>query len=43
MASHQAARRAAELGWKNVFVMPDGIDGWVQAGKPIETGPGAGG
>jgi rhodanese-related sulfurtransferase len=28
MASHQAARRAVELGWKNVFVMTDGIDGW---------------
>lgn len=30
-----AARRAAELGWKNVFVMPAGIDGWVEAKKPV--------
>jgi rhodanese-related sulfurtransferase len=38
MASHDAARRAAKLGWKNVFVMVAGIDGWVKAGKPVEKG-----
>jgi rhodanese-related sulfurtransferase len=38
MASHQAARRAAALGYTKVFVMPDGIDGWIAAGKPVEKG-----
>ena len=38
MASHAAARAAAKLGYTNVFVMPDGITGWVQAGKPVEKG-----
>jgi rhodanese-related sulfurtransferase len=35
MASHGAAREAAKLGYRNVFVMPDGIFGWVKAGKPV--------
>ena len=39
MASHEAARRAVELGWKNVYVMPAGIDGWKSAGQPTEKGP----
>jgi len=26
-----------KLGYTNVFVMPDGIKGWVKAGKRIET------
>jgi len=38
MASHAAAREAAKLGYTNVFVMPDGILGWVKAGKPVEKG-----
>jgi rhodanese-related sulfurtransferase len=38
MASHQAARRAAKMGYTRVFVMTDGIDGWVKAGLPVETG-----
>jgi rhodanese-related sulfurtransferase len=38
MASHEAAREAAKLGYKNLFVMTDGISGWVKAGKPGETG-----
>lgn len=38
MASHQAARRAAKMGYTRVFVMPDGIDGWVKAGLPVEQG-----
>jgi len=36
MASHEAARRAAEMGYSNVLVMRDGIDGWGEAGKPVE-------
>jgi hypothetical protein len=31
--------RAFRLGWKNVFVMPDGILRWKKAGKPVETTP----
>ena len=38
MASHAAAREAAKLGYQNVFVMPDGITGWVKAGKRVEAG-----
>jgi rhodanese-related sulfurtransferase len=38
MASHAAAREAAKLGWTNVAVMPDGIFGWVKAGKKVEGG-----
>ncbi|HUL58165.1 MAG TPA: hypothetical protein VLU43_02770 [Anaeromyxobacteraceae bacterium] len=38
MASHEAARRAVELGYTSVFVMPDGIQGWRKAGKAVETG-----
>jgi rhodanese-related sulfurtransferase len=38
MASHQAARRAVELGFTRVFVMTDGIDGWAAAGHPVEKG-----
>jgi len=39
MASHEAARRAVELGYQNVYVMPDGIEGWAKAGKPVERAP----
>lgn len=38
MASHAAAREAAKLGYSNVFVMPDGIRGWVKAGKRVASG-----
>lgn len=38
MASHAAAREAAKLGYRNVYVMPDGILGWVKAGKRVESG-----
>ncbi len=38
MASHDVARRAAKLGYTRVYVMPDGIRGWLAAGKPVETG-----
>lgn len=35
-ASHVAARSALELGHTSVHVMPDGIFGWVEAGRPTE-------
>lgn len=40
LASHEAARRALEMGYTSVFIMPEGIEGWVKAGKPIEKGGG---
>lgn len=36
-ASHLAAEKAIELGYKNVSVMVDGIYGWQKAQKKIET------
>ena len=30
-ACHQGAKAAIELGYKNVFIMPDGIGGWETA------------
>ncbi len=36
MASHEAAKRATEAGYKNVSVLADGIQGWKSAGKPTE-------
>ena len=36
-ASPVAARRASELGWRNVYLMPAGIQGWIAAGLPVET------
>jgi rhodanese-related sulfurtransferase len=38
MASHGAAREAAKLGYTKVFVMGDGISGWVTKGKPVQKG-----
>ncbi|HXH28115.1 MAG TPA: hypothetical protein VNL37_03655 [Candidatus Polarisedimenticolia bacterium] len=38
MECHNAARRAVELGYRKVFIMPQGIDGWVEAGKPVVKG-----
>ncbi len=38
MACHQAAREAVKLGYKNVFVMSAGFQGWEKAGKPVEKG-----
>ena len=35
MASHEAARRAIDAGYKNVSVMGDGIVGWRIMGAPI--------
>ena len=37
-ASTSAANAAIALGFENVFVMPAGIKGWEEAGKPIEKG-----
>jgi rhodanese-related sulfurtransferase len=38
MECHRAARRAAELGYTNLYIMPAGIDGWNKAGLPVVTG-----
>ena len=38
MACHQAARAAVNFGYKNVFIMSEGIQGWAKAGKPVEKG-----
>jgi len=38
MECHHAARRAVDLGYGDVFIMPSGIMGWVKAGKPIVKG-----
>jgi rhodanese-related sulfurtransferase len=36
-ASHQAASKAIAAGYSNVKVMPEGIAGWVKAGKRVQT------
>jgi rhodanese-related sulfurtransferase len=36
MASHRGAGRALELGYKNVFVMNEGVSGWAKAGKQVQ-------
>jgi rhodanese-related sulfurtransferase len=36
-ASHTAAEKALTAGYKNVKVMPDGIAGWVKAGKKVQN------
>ena len=36
-ASHTAAERAIGAGYSDVSVLPDGIMGWKQAGKPVAT------
>lgn len=33
-----AAKRAKQLGYTNVRVMPAGISGWIGAGLPTESG-----
>lgn len=35
-ASHEAAARALTAGYTNVKVLPDGIAGWVKAGKQTQ-------
>jgi hypothetical protein len=37
MASHAAAERAIECGWKNASVMSDGLKGWKSAGQPVAS------
>ena len=37
-ACHEAASQAVGLGYTNVFIMPDGLSGWVAAKKPLEKG-----
>lgn len=34
-ASHEAAGKAISAGYKNVKVLPEGIAGWVKAGKQV--------
>jgi rhodanese-related sulfurtransferase len=38
MACHEAARAAVNFGYKNVYIMPAGIQGWQKAGKSVEGG-----
>jgi rhodanese-related sulfurtransferase len=35
-ASEAAATEAVRLGYTRVYVMPEGIFGWINAGKPVE-------
>ncbi len=36
-ASHEAAKQALAMGYSSVSVMPQGIQGWVKAGYPVQT------
>jgi rhodanese-related sulfurtransferase len=36
-AAPKAARRAVEAGYTDVHVLPQGIQGWVEAGLPVDT------
>ena len=36
-ASPVAAKRATELGWRNVYLMPAGIQGWLAMGLKVEA------
>jgi rhodanese-related sulfurtransferase len=36
-ASHEAAEKALTAGYTNVKIMPDGIAGWVKAGKKVQS------
>ena len=36
MASHDAEKVASKAGYKNVYVMADGIQGWKKSGKPTQ-------
>lgn len=38
-ASHTAAEQARELGYRNVWRMPEGIVGWRAAQLPVVSGP----
>ncbi len=37
--SWNAARRALQLGEKNIVWYPDGVEGWQQAGQPLAAAP----
>jgi len=37
----RAARRARQMGYRNVAVLSAGISGWLSAGLPTEAGDGA--
>ena len=37
MASHMSAGRALELGYRAVFVMPEGTHGWKSQGFTVES------
>lgn len=37
-ACHTAAKKAIELGYTKVFIMPAGIAGWEKAGKSVDKG-----
>ena len=37
-ACHEGAGRAARLGYKRVYIMPDGIRGWEKAALAVEKG-----
>jgi rhodanese-related sulfurtransferase len=36
-ASHTAAEKAMTAGYSNVKILPDGIAGWVEAGKKVQN------
>ena len=38
MACHEGARAALKFGYRNVYIMSVGIQGWEKAGKPVEKG-----
>jgi rhodanese-related sulfurtransferase len=35
-ASEAAAAEAIQFGYNRVYVMPEGIFGWIRSGKPVE-------
>ena len=37
-ALHMAAQRARSLGWSNIYIMPEGIQGWIEAGLATASG-----
>jgi len=36
-------RRPASLGYRNLYIMPAGIVGWIKAGQPVVKGNQSGG
>ena len=38
-AAPEAARKALMAGHTDVYVMPEGITGWADAGRPIDRAP----